>query len=93
MRKYFKCPEKHLIGEVIYLLDGTRILFVFETSKLDTEIVDDISTIDLRGRLVGDMYDVKCTICGKTRDWFVDYVASLTKKNKLAKIKKRSSAF
>jgi hypothetical protein len=43
------------------------MLMLYECSQVEEPRV----MPPLRGRLVGSMYDIRCTLCGRTRDWIV----------------------
>jgi hypothetical protein len=67
-RRFWKCPNGHVMGEVAReAANGrhVRVLLLYEAS---VEIApEDMPT--LRGRLSGNMDDVRCTCCGATRSW------------------------
>lgn len=74
-RRYWCCPRGHVLGEVKRVVIGANAgvkvsaLMLYETST----IYKPQSLPALRGRVVGEMRDIKCTVpgCGATRDWLI----------------------
>ncbi len=62
---------KHVVGEVKYVtrVSGVRLraLMVYETSLLELPA----ELPPLRMKLIGDALEIKCTICGAVRDWYL----------------------
>ncbi len=72
-RRFWSFDCGHIGGEVVTRRVGTgrssgmRTLQLYERS-LERE---PDAPQDLRGRLEGSVYAVRCTICGCTRDWIM----------------------
>ena len=46
-----------------------RALMLYERSVYLNELPADIP--ELRGKVIGSMDTIRCTICGRTRDWII----------------------
>jgi hypothetical protein len=73
-RRYWPRPEQdhHILGEVKRIKVGrTEVLalMLFESSQgRGNEPAEDLP---LRGRPIGSMDAIRCTICGKVHDWII----------------------
>ena len=89
-RRPWLAPCKHVVGEVKYVMrdSGVRVraLMVYEVSVLELPAVLPL----LRMKTIGDALEIKCTICGAVRDWYLgeDGLRELLEKRK----KRRSQA-
>jgi hypothetical protein len=65
--------HEHVLGEVVRVNVGqyqARVLMIYEQSVERNSIPDGLPP--LRGRLLGDMDGVRCTICGReVANWHV----------------------
>jgi len=64
----FECG--HIGGEVKMLRMGAgrvRTLLLYEQSLA----MEPSTRPALRGRIEGSMFEIRCTICGRTRDWII----------------------
>lgn len=88
-RRMWKCPRGHVIGEVKYLTrdKGVRVRALMQYDRSETKLPDELPA--LRAKLIGDAYDVRCTICGTVRDWYMgeDAINELLEKRKARKQK------
>jgi hypothetical protein len=74
-RRYWCCPRGHILGEVRRVAIGAEsgikvgTLMLYETSAT----YKPQSLPVLRGKVVGEMRDIKCTVpgCGAIRDWMI----------------------
>ena len=74
-RRFWPRPEvhQHVLGEIKIIYVGEakiRALMLYEQSVERDAIPEEMPP--LRGRLVGEMDDIHCTICGRSvGDWLV----------------------
>lgn len=65
--------HQHVLGEIRYVLSGqrrVRALMLYETSVEREQIPDDLPP--LRGRVIGDQDQIRCTICKRpVADWLI----------------------
>lgn len=71
-RRFWKCANGHVIGEVKYLVFGARrarALMLYEESAAEPPA----ELPRLRLRLIGDADEIACTVagCGCRRDWHI----------------------
>lgn len=71
-RRFWKCDNGHVIGEVKHVVMGDRriralMLYEHSTEKQPAELPP------LRLRLIGDAEQIGCTVlgCGCVRDWHI----------------------
>lgn len=63
-------PDIHIIGELRYVADEGRkvtALALYERSVYVQFIPETLPV--LRGSVVGDMRDIRCTLCGRKQRW------------------------
>jgi hypothetical protein len=71
-RRLWCCKQGHVMGEVKKLKTRDaqeRALMLYERSVERTSLPTEIPA--LRGRVVGTMHGIRCTICGSSRDWII----------------------
>ena len=89
-RRPWLAPCKHYVGEVRYVTreSGIRVraLMVYEVSTVELPAI----MPPVRLKVIGDCLEIKCTICGAVRDWYLgeDGLRELLEKRK----KRRSQA-
>lgn len=73
-RRYWPSPQedKHILGEIQHIMLGQvpiRALMLFEQSiSRGGEPPEETS---LRGKVIGSMDAIRCTICGRVHDWII----------------------
>ncbi len=88
-RCFWPCPEKdrHILGEIRCVTVGetkVRALMLYESSfGRGCEPPEDTP---LRGKLIGGMKDIRCSICGRVHNWIIgqDAIDELISKANLA---------
>ncbi len=68
--RFWRFDCGHIGGEVKMLRMGAgrvRILLLYEQSM----VTEPSRRPALRGRIEGSMFEIRCTICGRTRDWVI----------------------
>lgn len=71
-RRLWWCPKGHVMGEVKKLTVGqhkVRALMLYEKSLEAADVPPSLPA--LRGKVIGSMDDICCTLCGRTRDWVI----------------------
>jgi hypothetical protein len=62
----------HIVGEIKSVTVGSgrvRALMLYEMSLEKDDVPDELPA--LRGKVIGSMDDIRCTICGHKRDWMI----------------------
>jgi hypothetical protein len=73
-RRFWPRPEKdrHILGEIRCVTVGetkVQALMLYESSfGRGCEPPEDVA---LRGKVIGSMDAIRCTICGKVHDWII----------------------
>ncbi len=73
-RRYWPRPEedRHILGEIRCIMVGetqVKALMLYETSH--GRGGEPPVLTQLRGKVVGSMDAIRCTICGKVHDWII----------------------
>lgn len=71
-RRLWFCEKGHVLGEVrrIEVNDrNVRALMLYEHSFHSDNLPAEMP--ELRGKVIGSMDAIRCTICGRTRDWII----------------------
>ena len=71
-RRLWWCPKGHIMGEIKRVQVGehrVRALMLYETSVDALDVPASLPA--LRGRVVGSMDEIQCTICKHKRDWII----------------------
>lgn len=71
-RRLWWCPKGHIMGEVKKVTVGqhrVRALMLYEQSVESANVPPALPA--LRGKVIGSMDDICCTLCGRTRDWII----------------------
>ena len=71
-RRLWWCPKGHIIGEINKVTVGghrLRALMLYEHSVEPANVP--LSLPALRGKVIGSMDDICCTLSGRTRDWII----------------------
>ena len=71
-RRFWICEHGHVMGEIKSIVVNSRTvraLMLYERSVYLNDLPVDMPT--LRGKVIGSVYAIRCTICGRTRDWII----------------------
>jgi hypothetical protein len=73
-RRFWPHPEedKHILGEIRCVVVGkarVRALMLYDASV--GRGVEPSAETQLRGKVIGSMDAIRCTICGKVHDWII----------------------
>lgn len=71
-RRLWWCPKGHIMGEIKKIKVGehtVRALMLYERSLEPAEVPPAMPA--LRGKVIGSMDAIRCTICEHTRDWII----------------------
>ena len=69
-RRFWRAGCGHILGETKRVASGTgtaRALMLYESS-VEQEPAE---LPPLRGRVIGSMDAIRCTLCGRQRDWII----------------------
>lgn len=70
--RFWICEHGHLLGEIKSIVvngRNVRALMLYEQSVYLNELPAEMPV--LRGKVIGSMDAIRCTICGRTRDWII----------------------
>jgi hypothetical protein len=66
-KKPWKCPNNHVLGQVIRNGSGIRVLLLYRQS-VDPE-AQRPAAVDVIATVEGHVADVRCSLCGMCRTW------------------------
>lgn len=84
-RRLWWCPKGHIMGEVKKVTVGqhrVRALMLYEKSVDPADVPPSLPA--LRGKVIGSMDNICCTICEHTRNWIVGEDAMIQLLSKLS---------
>ncbi len=70
--KAWRCPQKHILGQVMRNGSGIRRLLLYRhpvNDSLPLPTPDVMEDVDVMAVIDGLVLDVKCEICGSLRTW------------------------
>ncbi len=71
-RRLWWCPKGHIMGEIKRVVVGehqVRALMLYEKSVEQADVPASLPA--LRGKVIGSMDDIQCTVCNHKRDWII----------------------
>ncbi len=79
-RNFVYCPNGDVIGEIVYMEFGEQkisALYVYEQSVVAGAAIPD-RLPRKRGIVLGDAYEIECTVCRHERDWTISNKTAVT---------------